>query len=144
MDGWVVIGECYVKPIDWEELWLIQPEGVQYAAYRHHTQGGQKILIGTAPTPRAASRLCLDAVHRAVGVVNHDEARIAHGLAPREPELRHVPVGSNRRVRARRAVADAIAGSGGGGGYHYRILGDGEINLSEWAVPAAPDGADSF
>jgi len=118
MNGWVVIGECYVKPIDWEELWLITPEGAQYACYRHHTQGGQKILIGTAPTPRAAAKLALDAVHRAVGaVVNQDEVRIAHGMAPRlhEPDLMPSPAVRERVARARALGIAEVAASGGGG-----------------------------
>lgn len=115
MDGWVIIGECYVKPIDWEELWLIAPEGAAYACYRHHTQGGQKILIGTAPTPRAAAKLATDAVHRAVGaVVNHAEPRITHGMAPRDPE--HVPAPRRRRVRPERAEPFSSEQLSAGGG----------------------------
>lgn len=78
MDGWVVVGQSYVKPIDWDELWLVEPDGVGYAAYRHHLTADQRILTGTAPTPRAAARLIDAARQHAAGVVDHDEPRRTH------------------------------------------------------------------
>lgn len=56
MDGWVVLGELYVKPVDWEELYVIAPDGVGYRLDRHWIGVGVDV-IGTAPTPRAAARL---------------------------------------------------------------------------------------
>lgn len=114
MIGWVVIGECYVKPIDWEELWLIEPQGVEYAAFRHHTNGDQRILVGTAATPAAAARLITHQVRAAAGEVDHDEPRITHGLAPRP---RRGLTGADRlravneqieRERAARVEADQL------------------------------------
>lgn len=58
MDGWILLGESYVQPVDWDQLRLIEPEGVGYAHYVLHTNGKRE-LIGTAGTPRAASKLQL-------------------------------------------------------------------------------------
>lgn len=67
MENWIALGEFYVRPIDWEELYVIQPDGVQYVVYRHHMLMSQRVLIGTAPTPAAAARLVDESRQAAVG-----------------------------------------------------------------------------
>lgn len=105
MDGWIVLGERYVKPIDWDELWLLEPEGVGYAAYRHHITGDQRILVGTGPTPARAARLITEAVRTAAGEVDHEESRRNHGLPPRDGAARRRAAvereASAARIRAR-------------------------------------------
>lgn len=113
MIGWVPIGECYVKPIDWEELWLIEPQGVGYAAYRHHTNMDERIFVGVAPSPAAAARLITSQVRRAAGEVDHDEPRINHGLPPRGDGGAGERIA--RRVEAQRRERDRIAGVVPGG-----------------------------
>lgn len=102
MDGWISVGECYVKPIDWDELWLVEPQGVVYAAYRHHLSNGQRIAVGTGSSPARAARLLTEAVRAAAGEVDQEESRRNHGLAPREPR----DTSARRRVAMERLRAE--------------------------------------
>lgn len=107
MDGWVTIGECYVKPIDWDELWLIEPQGVVYAAYRHHLTNDQRIAVGTGPTPARAARLLTEAVRAAAGEVDQEESRRNHGLLPRDGAARLRE--ADRRVARSEARSELLA-----------------------------------
>lgn len=111
MDGWIVLGELYVKPIDWDELWLVEPDGVEYAAYRHHVTNDQRILVGTGSTPARAARLITQAVRTASGgVVDQDETRRNHGLPPRDARGRRARERADaERLQAAQEEAARIA-----------------------------------
>lgn len=75
MNGWIILGHYYVRPIDWEELHVIEPEGVGYVVVRYHTVSDERVVIGTAPTPAAAARL-IDGTRRiAVGGAHDPQER---------------------------------------------------------------------
>lgn len=60
MNGWIPIGDIYVKPVDWDEILVIAPKGVASVELTRQTvtpRGRSHELIGTAPTPAAAARL---------------------------------------------------------------------------------------
>lgn len=59
MNGWIDLRYgMYVKPIDWEELLLIEPqfEGMLFSVSRCRVDGTVAV-IGTGATPAAAARL---------------------------------------------------------------------------------------
>lgn len=61
MEGWIYRDHgIYFKPIDWEECYVIEPDsdGVSFEVSRCNVDAGTAdIVIGSAPTPRAAARL---------------------------------------------------------------------------------------
>lgn len=65
MNGWIYRDPgIYVKPIDWEECYVIEPdaEGVAFELSRCSVEAGvPDQVIGTGPTPAATARLVVKA-----------------------------------------------------------------------------------
>lgn len=59
MDGWIMLDGHYLKPVDWEEVYAILEthDGTSYGLWLLNVDASKSRLIGTGPTPRAASRL---------------------------------------------------------------------------------------
>lgn len=58
MDGWIVLGDLYIRPVDWEEMFVLKmtADCTAYECSRHRTDGTVE-LIGRGVTPRMAAKL---------------------------------------------------------------------------------------
>lgn len=60
MDGWIYLDHgIYVKPIDWEECYVISPDvdRVAFELWKRSINTGEAQLIGSGATPAAVARL---------------------------------------------------------------------------------------